>query len=145
MLFWNHYTIILMHSLWASAWIASFKKTVDSSTKEFLQNAITTGIACTAPIIILELLQGCRSAKERDTLRNRLESLSVLRTTDAVWENAYELGFHTRRKGLTLPTVDIIIAAIAVVNGCAILHHDKHFDLMAESYPGLRTKAFTEL
>jgi predicted nucleic acid-binding protein len=46
-----------------SAWIVSFKKAGDLRLKEFLKQSIVAGSAVTSPIIILELLQGCRSDK----------------------------------------------------------------------------------
>ena len=88
-----------------SAWIASFKKAGNHDLKEFMKQAIVSGHAATSPIILLELLQGCRTVEERDSLRIKLESLDILPITPGVWEQAYELGFSLRRKGLTIPTV----------------------------------------
>jgi len=38
-----------------SAWIASFKKIGNHELKEFMKQAIVSGLAVTSPIIILEL------------------------------------------------------------------------------------------
>ena len=76
-----------------SAWIVSFKRAGNHDLKEFIRQAILSGHAVTSPIVILELLQGCRSAEERDSLRIKLESLDILSITFSVWEQAYELGF----------------------------------------------------
>ena len=81
-----------------SAWIASFKKTGDDELKEFMKQAITSGLAVTTPIVILELLQGCRSVGERDALKIRLESLDILSITPSVWEQAYELCVFTQEE-----------------------------------------------
>jgi predicted nucleic acid-binding protein len=125
-----------------SAWIASFKKTGNHELKEFMKQAIVSGLAVTSPIIILELLQGCRSVEERDALRTKLESLDVLPITQDVWEKAYELGFSLRRKGLTIPTVDLIIAALAIESMTLLLHHDDHFEMIVPNHPALQTKYF---
>lgn len=125
-----------------SAWIASFKKTGNHELKEFMRQAIVSGLAVTSPVIILELLQGCRSGGERDALKIKLESLDLLSTTLSVWEQAYELGFSLRRKGLTIPTVDLIIAALAIENKSLLLHHDEHYEMMVAHYPILQTKYF---
>lgn len=119
----------------------SFKRAGNPESKEFLKNAISGGTAATSPIIILELLQGCRSEEERSGLRIKLESLDVLPITQAVWEQAYELGFSLRSKGLTIPTVDVIIAALALENDCTVLHQDKHYEMIA-SHSTLRAKTF---
>ena len=125
-----------------SAWIASFKKTGNHELKEFMRQVIVAGLAVTSPVIILELLQGCRSVGERDALKIKLESLDILSITLPVWEQAYELGFSLRRKGLTIPTVDLIIAALAIENKSLLLHHDEHYEMMVTHYPILQTKNF---
>jgi predicted nucleic acid-binding protein len=62
--------------------------------------------------------------------------------TLSVWEQAYELGFSLRRKGLTIPTVDLIIAALAIENKSLLLHHDEHYEMIVAQYPILQTKYF---
>jgi predicted nucleic acid-binding protein len=125
-----------------SAWIASFKKTGNDELKEFMKQAIVSGLAVTTPIFILELLQGCRSVEERDALKINLESLDIQPITSSVWERAYELGFSLRKKGLTIPTVDLIIAALAIENNSLLLHHDGHFEMIVFHTPALQTKYF---
>ena len=125
-----------------SAWIASFKKTGNDELKEFMRQAIVSDLAVTTPVIILELLQGCRSVGERDALKIKLESLDNLSITLSVWEQAYELGFSLRRKGLTIPTVDLIIAALAIENKSLLLHHDEHYEMIVPRFPILQTKYF---
>lgn len=126
-----------------SAWIASFKKTGNHELKEFMRQSIISGLAVTSPVIILELLQGCRSIGERDALKNKLESLDLLSINLSVWEQAYELGFSLRRKGLTIPTVDLIIAALAIENKNLLVHHDEHYEMIVPHFPTLRTKYFS--
>jgi hypothetical protein len=125
-----------------SAWIVSFKKAGDLRLKEFLKQSIVAGSAVTSPIIILELLQGCGSVEERDSLKAKLESLDILPITSAVWEKSYALGFTLRKKGLTIPTTDLIIAALAIENKSLLLHQDEHFERIASKFADLRTKYF---
>ena len=125
-----------------SAWITSFKKTGNHELKEFMRQAIVSGLAVTSPLVILELLQGCHSVGERDALKIKIESLDILSITTSVWEQAYELGFSLRRKGLTIPSVDLIIAALAIENKTLLLHHDEHYEMMVLHHPTLQTKYF---
>ena len=125
-----------------SAWILSFKKAGDPRLKNFLRQSIVAGSAVTFPIIILGLLQGCRSVEERDPLKAKLESLDVLPITTPVWEKAYELGFTLRKKGVTLPTADLIIAALAIEHRSLLLHQDEHLERIASNFTDLRTKYF---
>jgi hypothetical protein len=127
----------------SSAWIVSFKKAGDPLLKEFIKQSILSGLAATASVIILELIQGCRTSGERDTLKSMLESLDVLPIATEVWERAYDLGFSLRRKGITIPTVDLIIAAIAMEAKRILVHQDGHFEMIKKHYPHLRTKHFT--
>jgi predicted nucleic acid-binding protein len=125
-----------------SAWIASFKKRGNHELKEFMRQAIVAGLAVSSPIIMLELLQGCRSIEERDALKIKLESLDIMPFTLSVWERAYELGFSLRRRGLTIPTTNLIIAALAIENQNLLLHHDEHYEMITSHYPTLQTKYF---
>ena len=54
-----------------SAWIVSFKKAGSHDLKEFIRQAIVSGNAVTSPIIILELLQGCRSVERAGFFENQ--------------------------------------------------------------------------
>ncbi|MBI3939934.1 MAG: PIN domain nuclease [Acidobacteria bacterium] len=122
-----------------SAWILSFRKTGHTELKDFVKSAILAESAATCPVIILELLQGCRDKDERDTLRSRLESLEVLPVSPAVWDRAYELGFSVRRKGLSVPTTDLLVASVAIESSCLIVHCDKHYE-MIQNHSTLRAR-----
>lgn len=116
-----------------SAWILSFKRTGHEELKALLKEAIDTKRVVTSPLIILELLQGCRTEKEFDTLKTRLESLENCSIEDLAWEKVYSFSFSLRKKGLTVPTLDIIIAFLSIEKGCTLLHHDHHFRKIAEN------------
>ena len=46
-----------------------------------------------------------------------------------------ELAFSLRRRGLTIPTTDLMIAAVAIENKSVLLHHDKHHERIVSYYP----------
>jgi predicted nucleic acid-binding protein len=115
-----------------SAWIVSFKKAGHEQLKKTIVAALDTLSVATTNIVVLELLQGCRNRNEYDAMHARLEALEALQITDAVWSLAYAIGYELRRKGTTVPTVDILIAAIAKIHDCTLLHHDKHFRALAK-------------
>ena len=114
-----------------SAWILSFREAGNPRLKEFLKEAIELDRVATTNLVILELLQGCKTAKEYDSLKTRLDTLPLFAPDEGVWTIAYETGFSLRRKGITAPTVDILICSIAKRNGLAILHHDEHIRIIA--------------
>ncbi len=124
-----------------SAWITSFRRTGHPELKEFLKQCVSAGCVATCPVVILELLQGCRSEAERDGLKTQLESLDVLLITQTTWEHVYELGFSLGRGGLTLPTADLIISAVAIEHDAVVLHQDQHYESIGR-HSRLRTKHF---
>lgn len=117
-----------------SAWIVSFKRTGQERLKSFLKEAIDKNRVAITPLIVLELLQGCKTQREFDNLKKRLESLENCLLNDLAWERVYAFGFSLRRKGLTVPTVDILIAFISMERGCILLHHDHHFRKIAAHF-----------
>jgi len=115
-----------------SAWIVNFRKSGYEHLKKDLVAALDTFSVVTTNIVILELLQGCLNRNEYDAMQARLNVLEPLPISDAVWSVAYTTGYELRRKGITVSTVDIIIAAAAKIHNCSLLHHDKHFRALAK-------------
>ena len=126
-----------------SAWIVSFKKKGNDELKKFLKHSLQEGTVVTNELIILELLQGCKNRKEFQNLKMRLESLDRVEITKGVWERTFSLGFSLKTKGITIPTVDLVIACLAMENDCFLLHHDRHFTMM-RSYSALQAVDFLE-
>ena len=120
-----------------SAWIAAFRGECSAEMQEYIKRSIIDQRIVTCNIIILELLQGCTTKNERHNLQEELEAHRILPLTEAVWSLAYKMGFDLRRKGLTIPTVDSIIAALAMNSDCLLLHHDRHFSLMQKYFTSL--------
>jgi hypothetical protein len=110
-----------------SAWIVSFRKSGHEQMKKTLLEALDTLSVATTDIVILELLQGCRNRNEYDAMHARLTALETIPINEAVWDLSYTTGYDLRREGITVPTLDIIIAAAAKIHDCSLLHHDRHF------------------
>ncbi|MBI1821839.1 MAG: PIN domain-containing protein [Nitrospirae bacterium] len=115
-----------------SAWILSFKKSGPEELQTFLKNGIDQNIILTTPLVILELLQGCKTEREYAEFKERFGSLDNCLLESIQWEKAYRFGFMLRKKGITVPTMDILIAFLSIENGCVLLHHDNHFRLIAK-------------
>ena len=118
-----------------SAWIASFRKSGNEKLKEKIIHALDSDSVLITDIIKLELLQGCLDRKEYETMKSRLNAVENLTLNSTVWDMAFNAGFRLRRKGITVSTVDIIIASIAGAYGCTLLHHDRHFRFIATELP----------
>ena len=114
-----------------SAWIASFREKGNDKIKYYLRSALDLDQVVTTNIVVLELLQGCKTRKEYGVLKERLDILPLFSLDDKAWTIAYESGYGLRRKGITVPTVDILICSIAKANALMVLHHDDHMKSLA--------------
>ena len=123
-----------------SAGILGFKKGTDQKILDFIKKSISADLVVTTQLIILELVQGCKTAKERDDLHRRLESLSFIELTPDVWKTAYTMAYSLRRKGITVPSVDILIAALAQEYECILLHFDRHYEMIGRYNKKLKLK-----
>jgi predicted nucleic acid-binding protein len=124
-----------------SAWIASFRETGNQKLKEHLREALDLDRVVTTNIVILELLQGCKAKKEYEALQARLDVLPLCGLNDKAWIIAYEAGYSLRRKGITVPTVDILICSIAKEQSLSVLHHDEHIKAVSREM-GLKAVDF---
>ena len=115
-----------------SAWILALRKGDSLRAKDEVDRQVLENRAATSGIIILELLSGTRTKREYQELKEDLGALIQLETPAKIWERASHLAYALKRKGITVPSTDILITAIAMENGCILLHGDRHFDLIAE-------------
>ena len=72
-------------------------------------------------------------------VKESLKKLPYLEVTLDAWEKAGELSGDLRRKGITIPLSDLIIASIAILSGYAVLTIDPYF----QQVPGLRLNIFS--
>jgi predicted nucleic acid-binding protein len=115
-----------------SVWLFALRKEYLPKIKDQVDHHLKTNLVFITGIIKLEILSGARTKPEYQRLHNRLNTLENIQTDDAIWDKAYELGFNLRRKGITVPHTDILIAACALSKGCTLVHADNHFDLIAQ-------------
>ena len=110
-----------------SIWIEFFNR--DSSQPgDLLQQLLLEGRATTAGIILAELLQGARIQKEFDAILSIVSAVPVLEPTLETWVQAGRISFGLRRKGVTIPTTDVVIGTLALQNDCQVFSLDPHFD-----------------
>ena len=57
-----------------------------------------------------------------------MTAIPLLETTLSTWIDAGRISYSLRRKGITIPVTDIIIASLAIENNCKIFTLDPHFD-----------------
>ena len=115
-----------------SVWIEFFRD-ANSPVSECLIHLLRSGRIAMTGMILAEILQGIRSQREERLVRNNLESLPFVETHKKVWQDAGEMSATLRRKGLTIPLSDIIIACAAIIERYEVFTIDPHF----EKIPGL--------
>jgi predicted nucleic acid-binding protein len=78
-------------------------------------------------VVLAELLQGCRTLSERNTLSEALLALRYYEVTQSIWQRTGDLSAQLLPKGITLPLSDLIIAALAIEHDCRVYSLDAHF------------------
>jgi predicted nucleic acid-binding protein len=107
-------------------WIDYFRGT--SLISRALLGLIQGGeIRITGPVVY-ELLQGAKTKKDADLIKEVTHALPDVAVTHETWLLAGDLFFDLRRKGVTLPPSDVLLSALAIENNCSIFTTDNHFD-----------------
>ena len=124
-----------------SAWILALRKDFSPGVKERIDHLLKENTVITTGMVKLEILGGTKTESEFQRLKRRLEALDSVDLDTSLWEESYDLAFKLRRKGITVPYTDILIAACALKIGSTVVHADAHFDLMA-GHISLKVESF---
>jgi hypothetical protein len=106
-------------------WIEYFRTT--SPISEGLKKLIRNELAVTTGVVVLELLQGIKRPVDKELIKETILALPLLEATLECWVLAGETGHVLRKKGITLPATDLLLAAVAKKNYCSIFTTDAHF------------------
>jgi hypothetical protein len=124
-----------------SVLIDFLKGTKNSKTEvldQIIENQVPFGIN---KYIYLEILQGAKTEKEFNLLKNYFETIQIydlLYETES-FEKAAFLKFICKSKGITVrSTIDLLIAETAIENNLFLLHNDNDFDGLASVIPELK-------
>ena len=109
-----------------SIWIEFFKS--DSHAGKKLESLIIKNSVRVCGIILSELIQGVRSETEKKEILEALSNLEYIEMTKLLWQKAGDISAALKKKGVTLPLSDILIASIAIENNLAVFTLDKHFE-----------------
>lgn len=116
----------------SSVWIDFFNGIKGRESAALYELLETESPLCICDIILAEVLQGFRKDKEFEAAKGHLLQFPVytLVSPDG-YVRAAELYRGCRRKGLTIRTVDCLIAQTAIDHGLTLLHKDNDFDRMS--------------
>jgi len=113
-----------------SVWISFFRQ-MDSPVSLKLKDLLRNGQPVYTGVIATELYRGAKTAKETAVLDDLLSSLECLPATEEDFRGAGHLGYALAHKGLTMGTVDLLIARIAMANNATLFSLDAHFTAIA--------------
>jgi predicted nucleic acid-binding protein len=113
-----------------SVWVEFFrgKKTV---IKKRLENLLDENRAVVSGIILAELLTGVSDEKEQRFLEECFLGLPCLEASREAFALAGKMGALLRKKGITMPISDLLIAALAKTHALTVLTLDNHFQTLA--------------
>lgn len=115
-----------------SAWIEQLRRGGNPATRARVEDLLSSGEAAWCSVVRLELWNGARGQAEQKVLREIESEIPSLEIGSLVWDLAVALASEARKRGLTVPATDLLVAACARHHGVAIEHSDSHFDLIAE-------------
>jgi hypothetical protein len=118
-----------------SAWIEFFRgrEPVASAIDRLLES---DEVALCGPVVT-ELRRGLRSRAERNRLLPLLLGCHALAQPVRLWEEAGDLGYLLRRRGATVKTLDLLIAAYALTHAVPVLATDTDFSVIRRAGVGL--------
>jgi predicted nucleic acid-binding protein len=115
-----------------SVWIEVLGTQGDQAYRSVMNELTTQGCVATCEVVIAEVLQGALDARQLGRLNSNLAATVALEM-DGAGEVAGRLAWTLRRRGFTIHTTDLLIAATAHLHGAALLHRDRHLGEAADA------------
>ena len=117
-----------------SVWIPYFREG-GSEHGDFVDELIDDGCVHINGLVLAELLTGARNPTELDRLASALAGLKLVPSDRASSESAGRSGFALKKKGVSVPLSDIIIATDCIDHGLVLIESDKHYAVIAAHLP----------
>ena len=127
-----------------SVWIQYLRSDGEQKLKTAVKGALIEGCVLSCSVVRTEILVGSRDEKSFAKLSEHLEAVPSIPIDEAVWKGAARLGYTLRKKGITIPLPDLLIAEAAMQREAVLWHADNHFEEICTIVP-LRTRSFLPL
>jgi len=114
----------------SSAWIEYLRPKGSPKIKERVREILQKEEAVSCGVVIVEILRGAKNEKNFQSLHDSLTSLPQIPIDEAVIERASQWGFLLDRKGKSVSTTDLLIAA-AAYKKARLLHTDHDFEIIS--------------
>jgi len=127
-----------------SVWIHYLRSDGQQKLKTAVKRALIEGRVLSCSVVKTEILVGSRDEKSFAKLSEHLKGVPDIPIDGAVWEGAARLGYTLRKKGITIPLLDLVIAEAAMQREAVLWHIDNHFEEIC-TIVSLRTRSFLPL
>jgi predicted nucleic acid-binding protein len=113
-----------------SLWVDFTRTRSPKTLKQFIAPYILHPEAHLAEPIVFEILRHATAAEARQ-LTQQFHTLPMLATPPQLWSDAAGLGQACRHKGLTVNSLDLLIATIALHHGAEVNTFDEDYQRIA--------------
>ena len=114
-----------------SVWIQLLRDD-EGGAADRVRRSLRLGEAGMAGPIATELMRGARTNKEIEALERLFRLVHCFEIDETLYREAGSLGFSLARRGITIGTVDLVLAQVALAYSVPILTLDRHFAMIAE-------------
>jgi predicted nucleic acid-binding protein len=114
-----------------SAWARRADPGVEQEARERLADDLEGGMLLVSLPFLMEAGYSARDAAERQRMFELFGTLERINLDEKAGRRALDAQAQLTRTGHhRIPPVDILIAALADINGAGVLHCDAHYDLI---------------
>lgn len=110
-----------------SVWIDFFQAPDSPAAETLAKMIVGHNQVVLCGVVLQEVLQGIRGTRNFDLVQKRLTRFPFVETDKETWLQAANLYRNLRSKGITIPTTDATIAALAMQHNLLLFSSDRHF------------------
>jgi predicted nucleic acid-binding protein len=107
-------------------WVDHFRASTPRAVKDQVLPIVNQRNICVVEPVLFELL-GNVPRRDRRRLENYFALVPILPAHATLWRDAISLGQKCVDAGLTLPSMDVLIAAASIHHGSEVVTFDGHF------------------
>jgi len=114
----------------SSVWIEYLRPKGSKKVKEKVREILQKEEVVSCGVVVVEILRGAKNEEDFQSLHDSLISLPQIPIDEAVIEQASKWGFLLDRKGKSISTTDLLIAA-AAHKKAQLLHADSDYEIIS--------------
>ena len=115
----------------SSAFVEYYRPTGSRIVRAAVAEVIEADLVAVNGVVQVEILAFASSEVNYRKLLSDFRVFHWLDLEKADFDLAAELGFSLRRKAITIPPADLMIAASAIRSDATVYHVDSHYDMIS--------------